>query len=270
MDQSIRAKKSLGQHFLVDQNIARKIVSLLQPQKGDVILEIGPGQGILTQFFLRTQARLVGVEVDERLAEILRQKFAGAPNIEIIRADFREFDFSGLKKESVRVKWLGNLPYNLTSVVLFRLVDAFPDVSRAVFMVQREVAERIAAGPGTKEYGILSVLLQTFFVSKLAFRVSAKVFRPVPAVESAVILFEKREEVRLNCDKSELTALVKRAFNQRRKLLRKSLREWIAPEAQRAVNFDFDRRPEEVPVEEWKRLCQQLRQRKIHIPPLSG
>jgi len=271
MNRTIRAKKSLGQHFLVDPNIARKIVALVQPEEGDVILEIGPGKGILTQFFLHTPARVVAVEVDERLVELLQQRFAAAENIEIVAADFRRFEIARLKGSGVRLKWLGNLPYNLTSVVLFRLVEeAAADVARAVFMVQREVAERIVAQPGTKDYGILSVLVQTFFSARKAFSVPRTVFRPPPAVESAVILLEKREQVDVNCAIHEFVDLVKRSFNRRRKLLRNSLREWIPPEVQSHVAFNFDRRPEEVPIEDWKRLCLQLKRRRIRIPPLNG
>lgn len=270
MAQRIQPKKSLGQHFLVDKNIARKIVALVQPQKGDVIVEIGPGKGILTQFFLQTPAEVVAIEIDSRLVGYLQARFGDHPRLRIVAADFREVDFARLDLPPGRIKWAGNLPYNLTSVVFFRLLEEVSRVHRAVFMVQREVAERVVAGAGNRDYGILSVLLQTFFAVKFEFPVSKKVFRPMPEVESAVISLENHHRIDLNCSTFDLVNLVKRSFNQRRKVLRNALRKWLSLEVQNELGFNFDRRPEEVPVEEWKELCQLLSKKGIRIPPLSG
>lgn len=270
MDVRFRPKKSLGQHFLVDANIARKMLALLEPREEDCIVEIGPGKGFLTQFFLDSGARVYGVELDDRLAAFLAEKFANAPSFTLIHADFRTVPLDFLDPSCRNVKWLGSLPYNITSVVFFRMIDEYPRICRAVFLIQREVAERVVASPGCKDYGILSVLLQTFYRPVLEFYVPPTVFRPRPRVESAVIRLEKQGEIGLNCSTFEFVSLVKKAFAQRRKILRNTLRSFLPVDRVESLGFDLSRRAEEVPVEEWKRLCEQLKRHGIPILPPSG
>ena len=265
MADKILSKKSLGQNFLVDHNIARKIVALLDIKSEDYIIEVGPGTGILTQFFFDLKNNLTAVELDQRCVELLKRKCEKHANVEIVHGDFVKLDLERLKINAKQEKWIGNLPYNITSSVLFKMLDSYPRVKRAVFMVQKEVGERIVASKGNKSYGILSVLMQSFYQSRLHFKVSNRVFRPQPKVASAVISFELRTDSRIECPMPDYQELIKKAFNQRRKLLRNSLQSMISKEDRKRIPFEFNRRAEEVSVEEWKSLSRHLPQKMMHI-----
>ncbi len=262
MQLNFKPKQSLGQNFLIDKNIAGKIVNLIQVSKDDLIVEIGPGRGVLTQFFCDKPASFVIVEIDSRSVDLLRQNLAQCTKIEIVHGDFLSFDINSLNLQKRRLKWIGNLPYNITSSVLFKMLSVHPLVQKAVFMVQVEVAQRIVSTSGSKLYGILSVLMQTFYDVKLVFKVSKHVFRPKPKVDSAVISLDIRPEVTLNCDMLFFQKLVKTAFNQRRKQLRNSLRSYFDREEIESVPFDLSRRAEDLTVEEWKKLCRFLEKKK--------
>jgi len=257
-----RAQKRWGQHFLIDPNIARKIARLVDIHAGDRIVEIGPGQGFLTQFFLQLDVSIVAVEVDQRYVEFLRQRFSNNPNLVIIHQDFLKVDLSELAGTANSLKVVGNIPYNITSPVLFKLVENRFLIQKAVLMVQKELAQRIVAVPGSKDYGIVSILMQTFCSPRWAFSVSAEVFRPKPKVESAVIeIFFKSPYAAEVDDVSRYMRLVKTAFQQRRKKLRNSLRGVVDFSSAIACNFDFDRRPEQISIEQWINLY------KNWIPP---
>ena len=266
MHRRIVPRKSLGQNFLIDGNIAGKIVELAKISADDLIIEVGPGQGILTQFFLTRAAPIVAIELDSRCVAILKDKFGGHERLTILNQDFLEFDFDSLDYTGRQVKLVGNLPYHITSSVFFRLLAVAPLIGRAVFMIQKEVAQRIVSAPGGKEFGILAVLLQTFYEVKLQFLVSRLVFRPVPKVDSAVISLERRGDFQLGCAMMSYQKLIKRAFNQRRKLLRNALQSLIDRPTMEQLSFDFNRRAEQVPIEEWVNLCRQLEQREILLP----
>lgn len=222
-------KKSLGQHFLHDGNIARNIVAEFDPLPEDTVLEIGPGPGVLTGLLAASGCRLIAVDVDARAVESLRASYPAEdfPRLTPLHADVLRLDLRTLAEEQdARLRLIGNLPYNITSQILFHIFDQPETVRDAVFMMQREVAERIVSGPHCKEYGILSVITQTHAAVRRCFNVSPNVFTPKPKVWSTVI------HLRLENDRlaeiknySFFRRLVKATFGQRRKTLSNSLRQ---------------------------------------------
>lgn len=217
----VQPKKFLGQHFLTDRNIARKIVGALRPQSYGQVLEIGPGMGILTEFLVKESSYLTTViDIDTESVEWLRRQFPELKD-RIIHADFLRFDLDAHFQGQLGV--IGNFPYNISSQILFRVLTYRARIPELVGMFQKEVAERIAAPPGGKTYGILSVLLQAFYDIQYLFTVNAGVFHPPPKVRSGVIRLERKENFRLACDETLFFEVVKAAFNQRRKTLRNAL-----------------------------------------------
>lgn len=221
-------KKSLGQHFLRDANIARNIVALLDVCESDTVLEIGPGPGALTDLLLATPARhILALEIDGRAVEELRARYAGEPRIEVIHADVLETDIAPLAASAGSpLRVLGNLPYNITSQILFHMFASHASVRDCVFMMQREVAQRIAAHPNSKEYGILSVMTRLHADARIAMPVSPNVFRPRPAVWSAVMHFTFHEtQLARVRDPELLRRVVRAAFGKRRKILSNALKD---------------------------------------------
>jgi 16S rRNA (adenine1518-N6/adenine1519-N6)-dimethyltransferase len=215
--QNVKPKKKLGQHFLTDANIARKIVQLLPAQADELVAEIGPGTGMLTQHLLVRWPHLLVVEYDPEAAGYLREAF---PDLRIVEGDFLEQDLSVLQPGP---GWyIGNLPYNISSPIFFHFLDSLQVVKGGVFMVQKEVAERICSRHGNKEYGILSVLLGTYYQLKYEFSVSEKVFFPRPRVQSAVFSMVRKNKAG-EVPFEVLRKVVKAAFGQRRKTLRNAL-----------------------------------------------
>lgn len=218
----VRAKKGLGQHFLKDRNIARKIVSGLTLQKGLQVVEIGPGMGILTGFLLeQPDIRLKLVEIDHESVLFLKNNFFHK-EINILEADFLKLPVAELFEGPFSV--IGNFPYNISSQIFFRILELRNRIPEVVGMVQKEVAERISTGPGSKTYGILSVLLQAYYHVDYLFTVSESVFIPPPKVKSAVIRLRRNEREQLSCNETDFFKVVKTAFNQRRKMLGNALR----------------------------------------------
>ena len=247
-----KAKQSLGQNFLVDDNMARKIVDCIDPQPNDVILEIGPGRGKITQLLQPRVKRLICVEIDQRLYEELENRFANAQKFELVKRDFLKVELSEFGLADVRV--VGNIPYNITSPILFKIFDQRHLVKDLTLLVQKEVGRRVVSPAGSKEYGILAVLSQAFADVEMLLHVPPTVFRPQPKVDSALIRWiytEKRAQ--LIKDEAFFRAIVKQAFGKRRKMLRNSLKEYVEKS-----NFDFTRRPEQLSVEEWIGLANQL------------
>ncbi len=226
---SIRPKKSLGQHFLRDPNTVRKIAAAVEAPAGAPVVEIGPGTGALTGELLRHHPDLTAIEVDERAVEHLR---AALPGLDVRHEDVLETDWKALAEEKGERLWVvGNLPYYITSPILFSLLDARAHLRRAVVMMQKEVAERLVAVPGTKAYGILSVQTQLLARPALLFEVSRHVFHPKPAVTSVVVALDfdpgsgpGQAVPPLGVDVERLRRTVRTAFNQRRKTLRNSLK----------------------------------------------
>lgn len=265
---SHRAKKSLGQNFLIDPNIQRKIVEALDPGPGDEVLEIGPGTGALTRHLAGRVRRLVAVELDDDLYDALREEFAGTPGVEILHADIMELDLREITPDPGTLKVIGNIPYNITSPLLFRLLDRRFRPQQVVIMVQKEVADRILAAPGERAYGALSVGVRVVADVERLFDVGRGAFRPVPEVDSTVLGIRPHRPPRLTAEEEEdLRALTRTAFGWRRKQLQKILRsapgyELAAAEIREvevATGLDLDRRPETLSPEEFIRLSRALR-----------
>lgn len=246
----IRAKKHLGQHFLNDKNIAEKIADSLL-YRGDV-LEIGPGMGILTSFLMqRADTNLAVIEIDSESVEYLHEHF---PGLKVLPEDVLKFNLRSIFPGQFAI--IGNFPYNISAPILFRLLEHRDSVPEFTGMLQKEVAERIAQPPGSKEYGILSVLLQAFYHAKYLFTVHENVFTPPPKVKSGVIRLTRKENYKLGCDEKLFFNVVKTAFNQRRKTLRNSLKgiagsETIAPDI-------LQQRPEQLSCEAFVEITKQI------------
>jgi len=215
----VKAKKFLGQHFLTDESIARRIVESLTGRSNHVI-EIGPGMGVLTKYLIENK------ELDFHVVEIDRESVAWLhehyPTLDVIEGDFLKLDLNALFHDSFAV--IGNFPYNISSQILFRVFECRNQAVEVVGMFQKEVAERVAAGPGSKTYGILSVLLSAFYNIEYLFTVHEHVFNPPPKVKSAVIRLVRNDVTALECDENLFVNVVKAGFNQRRKTLRNALR----------------------------------------------
>ncbi|MBN2773832.1 MAG: 16S rRNA (adenine(1518)-N(6)/adenine(1519)-N(6))-dimethyltransferase RsmA [Prolixibacteraceae bacterium] len=218
----VRAKKHLGQHFLKDTNIARKIVDSLTISNTRQVLEIGPGMGILTRFLNeKPEIQFKLIEIDSESVRYLNDNYPQLQN-SILEADFLKMNLD--KVFSGPFSIIGNFPYNISSQIFFKVLENRNIVIQVVGMVQKEVAERLSAGHGSKTYGILSVLLQAYFDIEYLFTVNETVFDPPPKVKSAVIRLKRNNIKELDCDEKLFFRVVKTAFNQRRKMLRKSLK----------------------------------------------
>lgn len=220
----VKAKKFLGQHFLTDESIAERIVESLSTETNHV-LEIGPGMGVLTKYLIKKD------ELDFHVVEIDRESVAYLhdhyPTLDVIEGDFLQYDLTSLFHDTFSI--IGNFPYNISSQILFKVFDNRDRVSEVVGMFQKEVAERVAAGPGSKTYGILSVLLSAFYNTEYLFTVNENVFNPPPKVKSAVIRLRRNDVKSLECDEKLFVQVVKAGFNQRRKTLRNALRQLNLP-----------------------------------------
>lgn len=218
----VRAKKHLGQHFLTDKNIATKIVDALRPEgRFTQVLEVGPGMGILSDILLQRDAYQISlIDIDTESYEFLQKKYPQLGN-RLINADFLELDFTARFNGPLGV--IGNFPYNISSQILFKVLDNRQQVVEVVGMFQKEVAERCTAKAGSKEYGILSVFLQAYYKVEYLFTVKAGVFNPPPKVLSAVIRLTRNAVEQLDCDEKLFWQVVKAGFNQRRKTLRNAL-----------------------------------------------
>ena len=247
----VRAKKNLGQHFLKDKNIAGKIVNSLQQSYMRDILEIGPGMGVLTQLLLQKENyRTTVVEIDRESVDYLKVHF---PQLEgrIIQGDFLKLDLKEYFHDQFAV--IGNFPYNISSQIFFKIMGYRNQVPEIVCMLQKEVAERLSAGPGSKTYGILSVILQTYYDIAYLFTVSEQVFIPPPKVKSAVIRLSRNQREKTDCDELLFMKIIKASFNQRRKTLRNSLKAFLVNEDVKNQEI-FSKRPEQLSVSEFECL----------------
>ena len=248
---SFFAKKALGQHFLKDLQIAQRIADTLSDYKDLPVLEIGPGMGVLTQYLLEAGHDLTVVELDMESVDYLEQNF---PALEgrILAEDFLRLDLSKLFPGQFCV--IGNYPYNISSQIFFKVLDFKEHVPCCSGMIQKEVAERLAAGPGSKTYGILSVLLQAWYTVEYLFTVSEFVFDPPPKVKSAVIRMVRNDRKELGCDEKLFKTVVKTSFNQRRKTLRNSMKPLLGKDCPDYALPVFDKRPEQLSVEQFVEL----------------
>ncbi len=258
--------RALGQHFLRDDEVARRIVDLVEPTSRDLVIEIGPGRGALTEHLAPACGRLVALEVDPGLAARLRERFADLSHVEIIEADARSFDYTRVRARlpaaGGRVLAVGNLPYSVGKPILMALVEAGGAISEMALMLQKEVAERLAAAPGSKIYGSLSVLTQIACDVRLAFTVRPVAFSPPPQVDSAVVHLRVRSAPPVPiADMTRFRAVVRAAFAQRRKSLANALAAGLGLRVERArglvtsAGIEPTRRAETLSLAEFARLA---------------
>jgi 16S rRNA (adenine1518-N6/adenine1519-N6)-dimethyltransferase len=240
----VRAKKYLGQHFLKDMEVARRIAESLTLDGRTSVLEIGPGMGVLTQFLLQNPLiDLTAVELDGESVEYLHQHY---PQLNVIEADFLKMDLKSHFSGTFCV--IGNFPYNISSQIFFKMLDNKDSIPCLAGMIQKEVAERIAAPAGSKTYGILSVLMQAYYKIEYLFTVHEHVFDPPPKVKSAVIRFTRNDVSQIDCNEQLFKTVVKTAFNQRRKTLRNSLKPLGIGDHPVFADSIFNMRPEQLNV----------------------
>ena len=256
---TVRAKKHLGQHFLRDENIAQKIVqSLVHTDRYSKVLEVGPGMGVLTKYLLQeNKFETYIIDIDKESIEYLHKNFPQLGE-RIIGDDFLKVDLQKyFGTESFAV--IGNFPYNISSQILFKVLEHKEQVPEVVGMFQKEVAERIASPPGNKTYGILSVLLQAFYRIEYLFTVHENVFSPPPKVKSAVIRLARNEVKHLDCDEVQFRKVVKAGFNQRRKTLRNALKQLMNENNADPSKVPFlDKRAEQLSVQDFVVLTKEL------------
>ena len=257
-DREFRHRKKLGQNFLADRNILEKICDAARLSKKDRVLEIGPGKGSLTQLLAERAGSVVAVEKDARLEKFLRGKFSESKNVELVFEDALRTDFARFRGAG-KMKLVSNLPYNISTQVLLRVLDRKELFSRAVIMLQKEVAGRISSPHGSRDYGSLSVLLQNRFDISPAFRVPRGAFFPVPKVESAVVTLDPLEEPRFEVlGESTFRTVARQAFSSRRKMIRNSLCNFFEKQtvlrALEDSGIDGERRAESLSVGEFARL----------------
>lgn len=249
----VKAKKHLGQHFLIDKNIASKIADALINENNYDVLEIGPGTGVLTQFLIPKPYKLSLVEIDKESVDYLNENYTD--QFTLLHADFLKMSLQEYFDSQFCI--IGNFPYNISSQIFFKLLENRENIPELVGMIQKEVAERIASVHGNKTYGILSVLLQLYYKTEYLFTVNENVFVPPPKVKSAVIRFTRITTDHDGLDFKKLKLVVKTAFNQRRKTMRNSLKS-ILPEHVDKTNSIFDKRPEQISPDEFAELTKMI------------
>lgn len=254
----VRPKKQLGQHFLNDKRIAQRIVDSLKAEEVNSILEVGPGMGVLTGMLLESFGnRLYAAEIDTESIHYLQAHFPQLEN-RLLHTDFLKTNLEEIEQGSMAI--IGNFPYNISSQIFFKILDSRNKVTEVVGMVQREVAQRICEPPGSKTYGILSVLLQAYYHIEYLFTVSEGVFTPPPKVKSAVIRLTRNSIKQLDCDEKLFQQVVKAGFNQRRKTLRNSLRSAFGPLS--VEHPLMDKRPEQLSVAQFVDLTNHVAEHK--------
>ena len=250
----VKAKKHLGQHFLKDLNIAQKIADTLSLANYKKVVEIGAGMGVLTQFLLKKDTQVYVVEIDKESVAYLEAHYPELRG-KIIADDFLKYDIAGYLREPFAI--IGNFPYNISTQIVFKLLELRDYVPEFSGMFQKEVAERICEHEGSKTYGILSVLVQAFYEATYLFTVSEGVFNPPPKVKSGVLRLVRKPDYHLDCDEALFFTIVKTAFNQRRKTLRNSLKPLLTNESLKK-NSIFDKRPEQLPWQDFVFITKEI------------
>jgi len=249
------AKKSFGQNFLVDHNYIQKIINAVDPTPDDLIIEIGPGRGALTERLVEKAGKVIAIELDRTLIPVLNQKFEPVQNFELVETDALNFDFVALTAGR-KAKLAANLPYNISTAILQRLTEQRAAFSEMVLMFQKEVVERITARPGNGDRGFLTVIVEAYLQAEWLFDVPPTAFRPIPKVDSSIVRLSPRENVDI-ADPILFRKIVSAGFMQKRKTLFNNLK-GIVPDANRVLEnaaIDPRRRAETLTVDEWIELC---------------
>jgi len=256
----IKPNIKISQHFLINPSIAERIVHSMEIKEGEFILEVGPGEGILTEFLLASRAeRIVGIEIDSRLIKWLKDRFCMNHRFQLIEGDFLKFDLSTIIEKNKKLRLVGNLPYGITSPILFHVLSFRENIKDMTIMVQKEVGERLISKPGSKKYGIPSVIFQYFCEVKKLFAVSRNAFSPKPEVDSSMIHFKFRCDNPYHVEDLDLFfRVVKMAFGQRRKMLKNSLQSLIENHNIKENRRLLQKRPENLSVKEFVDLSNQL------------
>lgn len=262
----VKPKKALGQHFLTDESVAERIAATLEPWRGLPVLEVGPGMGVLTKYLLEQSHDVRVAEIDTESIDYLNRHY---PDLKgrIIEGDFLRLDLAEVYPEGQKFCVIGNYPYNISSQIFFHILDYRDQVTVCSGMLQKEVAERLAAPAGTKARGILSVLLQAWYDVRYLFTVDETVFNPPPKVKSGVIIMTRNEVTDLGCDQGLFKTVVKATFGQRRKTIRNSLRSLLPPAAPLPDSPLLAMRPEQLSVGQFVELTRQIEQSRAQVTP---
>lgn len=261
-----QARKRFGQNFLQDMGMIGRIVRAIRPQQGEHLVEIGPGMGAITEQLVDSGARLDAVELDRDLIPGLKVKFFNAPNFQVHEADALKFDFTSLMDDQQPLRLIGNLPYNISTPLIFHLLSFGESIIDMHFMLQKEVVDRLAAQPGTSQWGRLSVMTQYACQVESLFIVPPECFVPRPKVDSAIVRLTPQPPQHLAEDLQVLSETVRQAFGQRRKTLRNNLKGWVDDAGFAELNLDPSRRPETLSVAEFVALAN-WRVRQASTPP---
>ena len=254
---AVKAKKRLGQHFLIDLTVARDIADTIDSSPLLPVLEVGPGMGVLTQFLLEKNRRLKVVEIDEESVAYLRHNLPNLGDENIIPDDFLKMHLERLF-DGEPFMLIGNYPYNISSQIFFKMLDNKEIIPCCSGMIQKEVGERLAASPGKKDYGILSILVQLWYDVEYLFTVPETVFSPPPKVKSAVVRMTRNSRTELPCNEQLFKQIVKGTFNQRRKKLRNSIQQIVGKDSPLLADPILDKRPEQLSIEEFIALTQKV------------
>ncbi|MBR3616043.1 MAG: 16S rRNA (adenine(1518)-N(6)/adenine(1519)-N(6))-dimethyltransferase RsmA [Bacteroidaceae bacterium] len=254
---AVTAKKRLGQHFLIDLSIAKDIADTVDTCPGMPILEVGPGMGVLTRFLIEKKRPLKVVEIDEESVSYLCKNLPQLQEENIIPDDFLKMRLDRLF-DGGQFMLIGNYPYNISSQIFFKMLDYKEYIPYCSGMIQKEVGERLAAKPGTKAYGILSILIQLWYDVEYLFTVDENVFSPPPKVKSAVVLMKRNARTSLECDEALFKKIVKGTFNQRRKKLRNSIQQIVGKDSPLLGDPILEMRPEQLSLEEFIELTRKV------------
>lgn len=254
-------RKKLGQHFLNNEFIAEKIVSFADIRKDDTVLEIGPGKGILTSLLLKKAKKVIAVEIDDKLVRFLKKRFLDAQNLDLVHKDFLKYDLSPF---SEKIKVIGNLPYNIGTRIIKYMIDYKGIFSKMIFLLQKEVAERIAASPGKKSYGSLSIFMQLHYEVETLMNISPESFSPHPKIFSTLIKMKSKKQLPRQFDNPELFyKVVKLAFLHRRKKIKNNLRPLFTEQndlkkVSREAGIDLEQRGEMLSIQEYLKLTHSI------------
>lgn len=254
-----RARKRFGQNFLHDQNVIERIVKAINPKPGQALIEIGPGQGAITEKLLSISGHVDVIEIDRDLAELLRQRYQSLPGFTLHQNDVLKFDFSKIPCPAGGFRILGNLPYNISTPLIFHLLNYYQHINDMLFMLQLEVVERMAAKAGENNYGRLSIMVQYYCKVEKLFTVAPQAFNPQPKVYSAIVKLSPHQSLPFPAINSKtLENVVRVAFSQRRKTIRNSLKTLIEPKQLELLEINCSLRPEKISLSEYVKISDYL------------